>query len=209
MREDQRHKQHPRLILRRPFQPFKSRPHHSIIVVHSLIRVPKPLVKQPPPNILLLILTQPCARAAAALPKLGRKVGRLQKPILIDAQLRHLGRKSIAARREAGDMVSALLAQRAEQVRLPGLDERLEAAMARDVRVVAREDGAARLGADRGLHEAVGEEGALARGEGVDVWGAHGCVACAAERVVAELVGHEDDEVGLGDGHAAWFWREA
>lgn len=52
--------------------------------------------------------------------------------------------------------------------------------MARDVGVVAREDGAAGLCAHRGLDEAVCKQGALLGGEGVDVGGVDVFVACAA-----------------------------
>src|SRR6185369_17793259 len=49
---------------------------------------------------------------------------------------------------------------------------------------------------DRGLHERVRKIGRL-RGEAVEIRGLDEAVAVRAETVVAELVGHEEQDVGL------------
>lgn len=163
MRENKRHKQHPRLIRRRTLQPLQRPSHNSIIIIHRLLIIPQPLIKQPLPDIFLVLgLRLPAAREPR------HELGRLEKPVLVQRQLRHRGRKGIPPRREARDVVTPLFLERTKQVGLPRLDEVLEGAVTRDVRVVAREHAAAGLRADGGLDEAVCEAGALGR-EAVNV----------------------------------------
>jgi hypothetical protein len=216
MGEEQGHEQHPRFVFGWAVKPFEGGADNTFVIVIGLGRISKSFVEEPAPNVVLDIFSRTT--------EFGYELGRLEEAILVDGQLGHGRSEGVAPRGKTGNVVSAPFLERAEQVGLPGLDQRLERPMARHVGVVAREHAASGLGAYGSLDEAIGEAGALG-GEGIDVWrfdhlsmsaascgegrrggpgnGSYG-VAGASQRVIAKLIRHEDYEVGPLDLEPAW-----
>ena len=113
------------------------------------------------------------------------------------AGMRGGGRRKMQLADRAGAI--ARIAQPLLQQRLARVARCVVDTVAVAVRIASGEETDAGWNADRGLHEGVGEIGRL-RGEPVQIWSPDETVAVCAKAVIAKLVGHDEQNVGLGGG---------
>lgn len=92
------------IVCGRALQPFQGRSYNGVVVIYSLVRVPEIPVEYRVPDIALLFLGR-----LRRLVELGHKLRRFQEPVLINGQFRHVWREGVAPRRQARNMVVALL----------------------------------------------------------------------------------------------------
>jgi len=105
------------------------------------------------------------------------------------------GRREVQLADRAGAIASIL--QPLLQQRFARIAGRIVDAVAMAMRIAPGEEADAGGDADGSLHERVREVGRL-RGEAVQIRSADEAVAVGAEAVVAKLIGHDEQDVGLG-----------